>query len=169
MKKAIFAGSFDPLTRGHVDILQQALSLFDHISIGIGKNVYRKKCLFTVEERMSLINQVIDEELKDYKDSLVVFSYDKLLVEAAKEVKANFLVRGVRNTIDFEYELQVIGTNALLDSGLKTILFASSLTHRPISATLVRQIALMGGDVSAFVPNVVAQALANKFQKGSIC
>ncbi|MGL4489865.1 MAG: pantetheine-phosphate adenylyltransferase [Rhizobiaceae bacterium] len=163
MRIALYPGSFDPMTNGHLDILSGALRISDHVVIAIGVHP-EKKSLFTFDERVALIESVAKDSLGADAKRIEVRSFHGLLVEVAKSVKATVLVRGVRDGTDLDYEMQMAGMNGAMAADLQTVFLPATPIARPITATLVRQIAAMGGDVSAFVPATVAKALKSKFK-----
>jgi pantetheine-phosphate adenylyltransferase len=162
MRVGLYPGSFDPVTFGHVDIVRRAGKLVDRLVIAVGKH-HDKHPLFTAEERIALASEVLKPVAKDIGLSLDVATYDSLTVAAAKKARATVVIRGLRDAGDFDYEMQMAGMNAALAPEIETVFLASSPATRYIAASLVRQIAAMGGDVSAFVPPVVAAALKKKF------
>lgn len=153
---ALFPGSFDPLTNGHVDVLKAALALADKVVVAIGVHA-GKAPLFGFEDRKALVWAV--EHSLEAKDRLSVISFSGLVIDAAREVGATLLVRGLRDGKDFNYEMELAGMNGVMAPELQTVLIPASPESRSISGTLVRQIALMGGDVTPFVPKHVAAAL----------
>lgn len=159
---AFYAGSFDPLTNGHVDVLKGALTVADHVVVGIGVHP-AKKPLFTFQERVDLIERACKAELGTAADRLVVVAFDGLVVTAAQEQGASIIIRGLRDGTDLDYEMQMAGMNETIAPDLQTVFIPASPSVRTITATLVRQIASMGGDITAFVPQVVAPALRQKF------
>lgn len=156
---AFYPGSFDPLTRGHLDVLAQAMKLFDTVIVAIGVHP-GKAPMFSFDERAGLIREAL-AELGD-TGVVSVVSFDGLVVEAAARHGAVALVRGVRDGSDLDYEMQMAGMNGRLAPDIVTLFLPASPEFRPITATLVRQIAAMGGDVAPFVPAVVARALKAK-------
>ena len=154
---AYYPGSFDPMTNGHMDVLKQAASLADQIVIGIGVHP-GKVPLFSFEERAELISKVTSE----FNSKILVQSFDNLVVDAAHEAGASMLIRGVRDGTDLDYEMQMSGMNGTMRPEITTVLLPSRPGTRHITATLVRQIAKMGGDVSPFVPDAVNNALKSK-------
>lgn len=159
-KRAFYPGSFDPFTNGHLDILLQTLGFADHVVVAVGVHS-AKAGLFTFEERKSLVEQVLPEGLSP---RVTVVSFNTLTVEAARTHDCTMMVRGLRDGTDLDYEMQLSGMNSAMDAGLQTIFLPASVDTRPITATLVRQIAAMGGDVTPFVPEPVAVALVDKHQ-----
>lgn len=162
MRVGLYPGSFDPVTLGHEDIVRRAAQLVDRLVIAVGAH-HGKSPLFSTEERVALARQVLEPVGKDLGLDLAVTTYDSLTVDAAKAVGAAVVFRGLRDAGDFDYEMQMAGMNAALAPEIETVFLASSPDTRHIAATLVRQIAAMGGDVSGFVPPVVASALKRKF------
>jgi pantetheine-phosphate adenylyltransferase len=162
MRVGLYSGSFDPVTYGHVDIVRQAARLVDRLVIAIGTH-HDKHPLFSAAERVKMTSQVLEPVAKEAGFKLEVTTYDTLTVDAAKAAGAAFVIRGLRNAGDFDYEMQMAGMNQALAPEIETVFLASSPNTRHIAASLVRQIAAMGGDVSSFVPPVVAAALKKKF------
>jgi pantetheine-phosphate adenylyltransferase len=158
---ALYTGSFDPLTNGHVDVIENAAGLCDELIVAIGVNP-GKTPLFSVEERGRLIEDACRGLLAAKSCKLRVQTFSGLAVDAARAAGATLMVRGLRDGSDFDYEMQMAGMNAAMAPEVKTVFFAASPTVRHITATLVRQIAGMGGDVSYFVPGAVARALEAK-------
>jgi pantetheine-phosphate adenylyltransferase len=162
MRVGLYSGSFDPVTYGHVDIVRRAAHLVDRLVIAIGTH-HDKHPLFTAEERVKLTTEVLTPVAKEVGLKLAVTTYDNLTVDAAKDAGATVVIRGLRDAGDFDYEMQMAGMNQALAPEIETVFLASSPEARHIAASLVRQIAAMGGDVSSFVPKVVALALKKKF------
>jgi pantetheine-phosphate adenylyltransferase len=157
---AYYPGSFDPLTLGHVDILRQAFGVADEVVMAIGVHS-SKQPMFDFNERAALIQSVVDEIGENKR--VRVEAFDNLVVDAARKAGATLLVRGVRDGSDLDYELQMAGMNGAMAPQLNTIFFAASPVNRPITATLVRQIISMGGDISSFVPEPVLAMVKKKF------
>lgn len=158
---AIYGGSFDPITNGHMDVLRATLAVFDKVVVAIGTHP-GKKGLFDFKERVSLIEEVIESE-GILSESVEIVSFDGLIVDAARSHGAKALVRGLRDGTDLDYEMQMAGMNEMMAPDLQTVFFPASPSVRTITATLVRQIASMGGDTSPFVPAAVDKALRAKF------
>jgi pantetheine-phosphate adenylyltransferase len=157
--KALYAGSFDPITNGHIDIIRQALAVFDHVIIGVAVNP-DKKYLFSVLERVRMVREAICA--KDLQGDYTVFAYEGLTVECAKKVGASILVRGLRAVSDFDIEFQMVQFNRQISPGCNTMFFMPDETNFYLSSTAIRGIASMGGAVFAFVPECVADAFAKK-------
>ena len=163
-RTALYAGSFDPVTNGHLDVVRQAASLADKLVLAIGVHP-GKKPLFSADERIAMLEQTCGPVARREKCKLVCITFDKLVIGTAKKQGATMLIRGLRDATDFDYEMQMAGMNASMAPKVQTVFLPSSPEVRPITATLVRQIAGMGGDVSAFVPASVAARLKKKFAR----
>ena len=160
MKKiAFYPGSFDPVTNGHIDVLRQATAIADEIVIGIGVHP-GKKAIFTFDQRVDFIRNALSGVKEAENCKITVNAFDRLVVDAARNAGASVLVRGLRDSTDFDYEMQMVGMNGEMAPDLTTVFIPASPPVRHITATLVRQIAQMGGDVSPFVPSDVRDALA---------
>jgi pantetheine-phosphate adenylyltransferase len=160
----LYAGSFDPLTNGHVDMLKAAFMLFDRVVVAIGVHP-GKVPLFTEQERRDLIVACVQPLADKAGTVLEVISFSDLAVSCAAQVGASALIRGLRDGTDFDYEMQLAGMNGTMTPDLQTVFLPASPASRHVTATLVRQIASMGGDVKAFVPSLVEKALQKKFKK----
>jgi pantetheine-phosphate adenylyltransferase len=161
---AFYSGSFDPLTNGHLDVIERAAGFCDRIVVGVGVNP-NKAGLFTPEERIALVLKTARPLAKKAGCALEALAFTGLAVDAAKTAGAAIIVRGVRDAGDFDYEMQMAGMNGAMAPLIRTVFLPASPEVRHITATLVRQIASMGGDVSPFAPPVVVAALAKKFAK----
>ncbi len=160
-RSALYAGSFDPLTNGHLDVIRQGLSLADKVIVAIGIHP-GKTPMFSFEERAELIRASVAELHGADGGRLEVVSFDKLVIETARELNATIMLRGLRDATDFAYEMQMAGMNSTMAPDIQTVFLPSSPGMGHITGTLVRQIAKMGGDVSPFVPQPVLDALKNK-------
>jgi pantetheine-phosphate adenylyltransferase len=165
-RTALYSGSFDPVTNGHVDVIRGAARLADRVVIAIGTHP-GKQPLFPVEVRLEMLRAVCDAIAKKEKVKIETMTFNDLVVSAAKRAGATILIRGLRDASDFDYEMQMAGMNGTLAPKVQTVFLPASPATRPITATLVRQIAAMGGDVSAFVPAQVAKRLAARFSRKS--
>jgi pantetheine-phosphate adenylyltransferase len=159
MRTAIYPGSFDPLTNGHLDVLQRATKLFGRVIVAIAKNE-SKSPLFSISERLALVKQAISNLPNVEADS-----FDGLLVEYVARQKAQAIVRGLRAVSDFEFEFQMALMNRKLDENIETIFMMPKETYTFISSRIVKEIARLGGDVSSFVPPHVETALKKKFKQ----
>jgi pantetheine-phosphate adenylyltransferase len=163
-KIALYAGSFDPVTNGHLDVVRHAVGLADKLVLAVGVNP-GKAPLFSADDRIAMLQEVCGPLAKAAKCELACVTFSGLAIEAAKKAGATFLVRGLRDSTDFNYEMQMAGMNETMAPGIQSIFLPASPAVRPITATLVRQIAGMGGDVSAFVPASIAARLKQKFSR----
>lgn len=163
MKRALFPGSFDPLTNGHLNMIERAAKLFDEVVIGVFVNT-SKKSLFPVEERVALIKQSV-LHIPNVK---VVHQENQLTVEAAKELGATVLIRGVRNTKDFEYENDIAQMNHHLSSELETVLLLAEPKYNHISSSLLKEVLYFGGDVTEYLPVAINEALARKRESNGL-
>jgi pantetheine-phosphate adenylyltransferase len=159
---AFYSGSFDPMTNGHLDVMAHAAALCDKLVVGVGSHA-SKSALFSVEERLTMIREAAEAVLKVEGCALEVVSFAGLAVDAAREAGAQIIVRGLRDSTDFNYEMQMAGMNGAMAPELRTVFLPSSAPVRPITATLVRQIAQMGGEVAPFAPANVVNALMAKY------
>lgn len=161
---ALYPGSFDPLTNGHVEVLDGALALADEVVVAIGVHP-GKKPLFSLADRKTMIADATKTLGKAAIARVSTVSFDGLVVDAARNAGATILVRGLRDATDFDYEMRMAGMNGTMAPDVKTIFLPASPEVRHITATLVRQIAGMGGDIEAFVPAAVARRLRKKFPR----
>ncbi|CAN5569685.1 pantetheine-phosphate adenylyltransferase [soil metagenome] len=160
MTTALYPGSFDPITLGHLDVIGRAAGLFDRLVVAVLRNP-RKTPLLGVEERMAIIGEAIDEMAPGVVSRLEVAAFDGLTVAYAREIGAHFIVRGLRAISDFESELQMAHTNRKLAPQIDTLFLMTALEHAYLSSTLVREIAAFGGDVSQMVPLAAIRRLEN--------
>ncbi len=163
-RTALYTGTFDPVTNGHLDVIRHACRLVDRLVIAIGVHS-AKAPIFTAEERAAMLREVCGPLAEAEGTALEVVTFDDLAVDAAKRYGATIFVRGLRDGTDLDYEMQMAAMNEAMAPDLQTVFFPSSPMVRPITATLVRQIAAMGGDVSGFVPHIVADRLKEKFPR----
>jgi pantetheine-phosphate adenylyltransferase len=164
IRKALYTGTFDPLTNGHVDVIMRATRFCDEVVVAIGVHP-GKTPLFSADERAELAQRVCERLAAAQPCKFSVLTYSGLTVDVAREAGASLLLRGLRDGTDLDYEMEMAGANAVLAPEIPTVFLAASPGVRHIAATLVRQIALLGGDVSGFVPDIVAAALAAKTHK----
>ena len=159
---AFYPGSFDPITNGHLDVVRHAVPLCDRLVVAIGVHP-GKKPLFSTEERLKMLHDVCGPVAAQAGCTLEAVTYDDLAVTAARKYGATIMIRGLRDGTDLDYEMQLAGMNGTMAPEVQTVFLPASPAVRPIKATLVRQIAAMGGDVSPFVPPLVASQLKAKF------
>ncbi|MFA6265228.1 MAG: pantetheine-phosphate adenylyltransferase [Pseudolabrys sp.] len=161
---ALYAGSFDPVTNGHIDVVRHAVRLADRLVLAIGVHP-GKAPLFSVEDRLAMLQETCAPIAREAKCDITCVTFDGLVVTAAQKAGATVLIRGLRDGTDFDYEMQMVGMNAAMAPEVQTVFLPASPIVRPITATLVRQIAAMGGDISSFVPKSVAERLKKRFAK----
>jgi pantetheine-phosphate adenylyltransferase len=164
MRVALYAGSFDPVTNGHLDVVRQASGLAERLILAIGTHP-GKTPMFSVEERIAMLEETCGPLVRAAGGELKCITFADLVVSAAQREGATLLVRGLRDGSDFDYEMQMAGMNGAMAPQVQTVFLPASPPVRPITATLVRQIAAMGGDVSHFVPPLVAARLRTKFKQ----
>lgn len=157
MKKAIYPGSFDPVTYGHIDIIERAAKIFDELIVAVLSNK-AKSPLFSVDERVNILNEVLGGLV-----NVRVESYDGLLVEFANSCGAGVIVRGLRAVTDFEYELQLAQTNNVLNKGIDTVFLTTSLEYAYLSSSTVKEVASYGGNIDKFVPPLVERLTYEKY------
>ena len=160
-KKAVYPGSFDPITNGHVDIIQRGLKIFDSILVAVLENP-KKKSLFSTKERMSMVKEFFVDSR-----NVEVKAFDGLLVDFAKKNKANIVIRGLRAISDFEYEFQMALMNRKLDPEIETLFMMPNLSYSFLSSKLVKEIFMLGGGLTDLVPGQVEKKLREKFRKST--
>lgn len=158
MAKAIYPGSFDPVTLGHLDIIERAAKLYDTLVVGVLDN-NSKSPLFSAEERVNMLREVTK-----HLDNVKVISYSGLLVDAARENNINVIVRGLRAITDFEYELQMAQTNRILNREVDTMFLTASVEYSYLSSSTVKEVAYFDGDISKFVPESVIDKVYRKIE-----
>jgi len=159
MRRAIYPGSFDPVTNGHLDVIERARKLFDEVIVAVAHND-EKEALFSLEERLDLLNESIGKI-----DNVRIAQFEGLLVEFAAAQKASAVIRGLRAVSDFEFEFQMALMNRKLETNVETIFLMPKEEYTYLSSRIIKEIARLGGDVSSFVPTAVGKALARKFSR----
>ncbi|AHM05384.1 Phosphopantetheine adenylyltransferase [Roseibacterium elongatum DSM 19469] len=162
MRTGLYPGTFDPITLGHVDIIKRACKLVDKLVIGIAIN-RDKGPLFDLDERVAMVEAECAKLSDKTGTEIVAHPFENLLVDCARDVGAEIIVRGLRAVADFEYEFQMVGMNRFLDAEIVTVFLMAEADRQPIASKLVKEIARLGGDVSHFVPADVETALKRKF------
>ena len=162
MKKAIYPGTFDPITFGHIDLIKKSLNIFDQVIVAVsdGKT---KNYLFDAKEREDLIKKALFNDLKFSKKKIIVTSFKTLTTDFCKKMKSNVIIRGLRATSDFEYEFQLAGMNKKLNSKIETMFLMSDVENQIISSKFVKEIAILGGNIDRFVTRYTVKMLKNKF------
>ena len=163
-RTALYPGTFDPLTNGHIDLLEGAFRLCDRLVIAVGVHP-TKEPMLSVDDRLELINRVATPMGAAAGVTVEVSTFDNLVVDFAREVGATILIRGLRDGTDLDYEMQMAGTNGTMAPWLQTVFLPATPGARHITATLVRQIAQMGGDIEPFVPLIVAERIRKRLTK----
>ena len=162
MRIALYPGTFDPVTNGHLDIFMRAAGLVDRLVIGVAIN-RDKGPLFSLEERVAMIESSVKRIAAETGTEIIAHPFENLLVDCAKDVGAQVIIRGLRAVADFEYEYQMVGMNRRLDPSIETVFLMADAEHQAIASKLVKEIARLGGDVSKFVPSEVRKQLEAKF------
>ncbi len=164
MRIGLYPGTFDPITLGHVDIIQRAMALVDRLVIGVAIN-RDKGPLFGLEERVAMVEEECAPIAARCGGEIVVHPFENLLIDCARDVGATVIVRGLRAVADFEYEFQMVGMNRALDSSIETVFLMADARRQAIASKLVKEIARLGGDVSKFVTPAVDDALRARFAR----
>ena len=163
MRTALYPGTFDPITLGHVDIIKRAARLVDRLVIGVAIN-RDKGPLFSLEERVAMVEAEAARWSARTGCEIVAHPFENLLIDCARDVGAQVIVRGLRAVADFEYEFQMVGMNRVMDDSVETVFLMAEAEHQAIASKLVKEIARLGGDVSAFVTPAVDEALTGKLR-----
>ena len=164
MRTALYPGTFDPITLGHIDIIRRAAVLVDRLVIGVAIN-RDKGPMFDLEERVAMIEGECAKLSQETGTEIIAHPFENLLIDCAKEVGAQIIVRGLRAVTDFEYEYQMVGMNRALDCSIETVFLMADLKHQAIASKLVKEIARLDGDVSQFVTPAVNDALMQRLGK----
>ena len=163
-RTGVYPGTFDPITNGHLDLIARSTRLVDHLVIGVAGNP-SKHPMFTLEERMSMINEEVSKLDNFNGASFEVRAFDNLLMHFAQDVGANFIIRGLRAVSDFDFEFQMVGMNARLNDKIEIVFLMASENHQFIASSLVKEIALLGGDIRSFVSPGVADRLVARAEE----
>ena len=162
-KVAIYPGTFDPITYGHIDVINKALKLFDKIVVGVS-NVSNKNYLFSSEERIRIVNKALFNDLKLNKKKISVVSFSSLTTDLCKKYKSNIILRGLRAVSDFEYEFQLAGMNRKLNNNIETIFLMSDVENQIISSRFVKEIVKLNGDIRKFTTKSTIKSLKEKYE-----
>jgi len=162
MKTAIYPGTFDPITYGHIDVIKKSLNIFDRVVVATTDNK-NKNYYFSIEDRLNLINNSLFKDLKLSKKKIKVVSFNNLTIDLCKKYKATAIIRGLRAVSDFEYEFQLAGMNKKLNSKIETMFLMSDVENQIISSKFVKEIASLGGNINRFVTKYTVKMLKNKF------
>ena len=163
MKTAIYPGTFDPITYGHVDVITKSLNIFDRVVVATTNNL-NKNYYFSIDERLDIINNSLFKDLKLNKKKIKVIPFDNLTIDLCKKYNANTIIRGLRAVSDFEYEFQLAGMNKKLNSKIETMFLMSDVENQIISSKFVKEIATLGGNIDRFVTKYTVKMLKNKVQ-----
>jgi pantetheine-phosphate adenylyltransferase len=162
-KVAIYPGTFDPITYGHIDVIKKAIKLFDKIIVGVS-NVSNKNYLFSSEERINIVNEALFKDLKLNKKKIFVVSFSSLTTDLCKKYKSHVILRGLRAVSDFEYEFQLAGMNRKLSNKIETIFLMSDLENQIISSRFVKEIVKLNGDIKKFTTKSTIRSLKEKYE-----
>jgi len=162
-KIAIYPGTFDPITYGHIDVIKKALKLFDRIVVGVS-DVSNKNYLFNYEERINIVNDALFKDLSLNKKKILVVSFSSLTTDLCKKYKSNIILRGLRAVSDFEYEYQLAGMNRKLNNNIETLFLMSDVENQIISSRFVKEIVKLGGDINKFTTKSTIRSLKEKYE-----
>ena len=162
MKTAIYPGTFDPITYGHIDVIKKSLNIFDKVIVATTDNI-NKNYYFSINERLDIINNSLFKDLKFSKKKIKVIPFNNLTINLCKKYKANAIIRGLRAVSDFEYEFQLAGMNKKLNSNIETMFLMSDVENQIISSKFVKEIASLGGNINKFVTKYAVKMLKEKF------
>ena len=164
MKKiAIYPGTFDPITYGHIDVIQKSLKIFDNIVVAISES-NQKNQLFSIDERIEIVNKALFYDLRMKKNRIKIISFNSLTTKLCKKFKSNIILRGLRAVSDFEYEFQLAGMNRKLDNNIETIFLMSDVKNQIISSRLIKEVAELNGDIKKFTTKTTIKSLKKKYE-----
>ncbi len=161
MNTAIYPGTFDPITYGHIDVIKKSLNVFDRLIVATTDNI-NKNYHFSIEDRLNIIRNSLFKDLKLSKKKIIVISFDNLTIDLCKKFKSNTIIRGLRAVSDFEYEFQLAGMNKKLNSRIETMFLMSDVENQIISSKFVKEIVSLGGNIDRFVTRSTVKMLKNK-------
>jgi pantetheine-phosphate adenylyltransferase len=162
MKTAIYPGTFDPITFGHIDVIKKSLKIFDRVIVATTDNI-NKNYYFSIQERLSIIKNSLFKDLKLNKKKIIIVPFDILTIDLCKKYNATVIIRGLRAVSDFEYEFQLAGMNKKLDSSIETMFLMSDVENQIISSKFVKEISKLDGNINKFVTKSTVKMLKNKF------
>ena len=162
-KTAIYPGTFDPITYGHIDVIQKSLKIFDKIIVAISDG-NQKNYLFSIDERIKIVNKALFSDLKFNKKKIVIIQFNSLTTTLCKKYKSNIILRGLRAASDFEYEFQLAGMNRTLNNNIETIFLMSDVKNQIISSRLIKEIAELKGDIKKFTTKSTINSLKKKYE-----
>ncbi len=162
-KTAIYPGTFDPITYGHIDVIKKSLKLFDKVIVSVS-NVSNKNYLFNIEERINIVNKALFKDLKLNKKNILVVSFSSLTTDLCKKYRSNIILRGLRAVSDFEYEFQLAGMNRKLNNNIETIFLMSDIENQIISSRFVKEIVKLNGDIKKFTTKSTIKSLKEKYE-----
>ena len=162
-KSAIYPGTFDPITFGHIDVIKKSLKVVDKLIVAITDNIH-KDYLFSIEERIEMVKKSLFVDLKLNKNKIKIISFDDLTIKICKKYKASLIIRGLRAVSDFEYEFQLAGMNKKLDQHIETVFLMSEIENEIISSKFIKEIAILNGDLKKFVSKSVINAIKDKLK-----
>ena len=163
MRTAIYPGTFDPITNGHIDVIRKSLKIADRLVVATTINIH-KDYFFSIDERITIIKNSLFKDLKLNKKKIIVIPFETLTIQLCKKFKASIIIRGLRAVSDFEYEFQLAGMNKKLDNKIETIFLMSDVENQIISSKFVKEIANLGGDIERFVTKNTVKMLKNKYR-----